>query len=54
MKEKKIISGTSGKKKLVIFRNGVTYFDRKTERLVFFVLTMAMLIFGILTKLGIV
>ncbi|MBW1799253.1 MAG: hypothetical protein JRJ85_00855 [Deltaproteobacteria bacterium] len=32
--------------------NGVTYFDKKTERAVFFILTVAMLIWGILHKFG--
>jgi len=32
--------------------DGILYFSRKTERLVFFVLTMIMLGLGILTKLG--
>lgn len=31
---------------------GVTYYSRETERRVFFILTIAMLIMGILYKIG--
>ncbi|MCK4839555.1 MAG: hypothetical protein KAS94_12200 [Desulfobulbaceae bacterium] len=31
---------------------GVTYFDRKTERKFYFVLTLIMLLLGIFAKLG--
>ena len=31
---------------------GVTYFDRKTERKIFFVLTVIMLLVGLFSKLG--
>ena len=33
--------------------NGITYFSKKTERTIFFILTILMLLWGILTKLGI-
>ncbi len=40
-------------KKTFCHRDGVTYFDKKTERTIFFVLTLAMLAWGVLTKLGV-
>lgn len=40
-------------KKTFYHRDGVTYFDKKTERVIFFVLTLAMLVWGVLTKLGV-
>ena len=36
----------------VMFAEGKLYFDKKTERTVFFILTLAMLLWGILTKIG--
>ena len=33
--------------------NGITYFSKKTERTIFFILTILMLLWGILTKLGV-
>lgn len=39
-------------KKGVIHANGVTYLDRETERKIFFVLTLIMLLLGVLAKLG--
>jgi hypothetical protein len=39
-------------KKGLFHANGVTYFDRKTERKVFFVITLIMLLLGVLAKLG--
>lgn len=45
--EKKINS-----KKGVVHANGVTFFDRKTERKFFFVLTLIMLLLGVFAKLG--
>jgi len=45
--EKKIDS-----EKGVVHANGVTFFDRKTERKFFFVLTLIMLLLGVLAKLG--
>ena len=41
-------------KKGLFHAKGVTYFDRKTERKIFFVLTLIMLILGIFVKLGLV
>ena len=39
-------------KKTLFCSKGVTYFDKKTERTFFFILTMMMLVLGILAKLG--
>ncbi|MCJ7540909.1 MAG: hypothetical protein MUO88_14740 [Desulfobacterales bacterium] len=39
-------------KKGLFHAKGVTYFDRKTERKIFFVLTLIMLLLGIFSKLG--
>ena len=38
--------------KTVRHEAGVTYFSRETERRVFFILTMAMLLLGIIHKIG--
>ena len=43
---------TNPKKKTFFHSKGVTYFDKKTERNIFFILTIAMLVWGIFTKLG--
>jgi len=40
------------RKKGLVHAKGVTFFDRKTERKIFFVLTLIMLLLGILAKLG--
>jgi hypothetical protein len=40
-------------KKTLVHEKGITYFNKKTERTFFFVLTILMLLWGILTKLGI-
>lgn len=40
-------------KKPVHHENGITFFDRKTERAFFFVMTLGMLVLGLLYKLGI-
>jgi hypothetical protein len=40
-------------KKAFFHSEGVTYFDKKTERTIFFVLTILMLIWGIFAKLGV-
>ena len=40
-------------KKPLRHENGVTFFDRKTERGFFFVVTLVMLALGLLYKLGI-
>lgn len=42
------------KKKSLSHIKGITYFDKKTERAIFFILTVIMLIWGILVKLGVV
>ena len=39
-------------KKNLVHSNGVTFFDQKTERKFFFVLTLIMLLLGVLAKLG--
>jgi len=39
--------------KRLFHSNGITYFSKKTERSFFFVLTLIVLLWGILTKLGI-
>ena len=36
----------------LFYEKGVTYFDRKTERKIFFVLTVVMLLVGLFSKLG--
>jgi hypothetical protein len=43
---------TNPKKKTFFHSKGVTYFNKKTERAIFFILTIAMLVWGIFTKLG--
>ncbi len=43
----------SGAKKALFHSKGITYFSKKTERTIFFILTMIMLLWGVLTKLGI-
>jgi len=40
------------KKKKLFHKKAVTYFDGKTERKFFFILTIAILIWGIMTKIG--
>ena len=39
-------------KKGLLHAKGITYFDRKTERKFFFVVTLIMLLLGIFAKLG--
>ncbi len=39
-------------KRLFVRENGKLYFSKKTERKIFFILTLFMLCFGILYKLG--
>jgi len=51
MEETKTTTGTAKRK--VLHRKGVTYFDKDTERKIFFILTLIMLILGILVKLGV-
>ena len=46
-----ISEGKSHEKRKVMFhRNGVTYFSKNTERTFFFSLTIAMLLWGLITK----
>ena len=40
-------------KKILFHKKAVTYFDGKTERKFFFFMTIALLIWGIMTKMGI-
>jgi hypothetical protein len=40
-------------KKSLSHAKGITCFDKKTERAFFFILTVIMLIWGILVKLGV-
>ena len=40
------------KKKKVYHAKGVTYFNKDTERAVFFVLTIIMLVWGVMAKIG--
>ena len=39
-------------KKPFVHEKGVTWFDKGTERRIFFILTMIMLVWGIVTKVG--
>jgi hypothetical protein len=39
-------------KKAFFHSDGVTYFGKKTERTIFFILTIMMLLWGIFVKLG--
>jgi hypothetical protein len=43
---------THAQEKILRPKNGKLYFSKKTERKVFFVLTLIMLLWGIFTKLG--
>jgi len=40
-------------KKAFFYSDGITYFDKKTERTIFFALTIIMLVWGIFAKFGI-
>jgi uncharacterized ion transporter superfamily protein YfcC len=40
------------KRKTFHHEKGITYFSKKTERTLFFVLTLVMLVWGILKKVG--
>ena len=40
------------RKKHFFHSKGVTYFDKDAERIFFFVLTIAMLVWGVLVKIG--
>jgi len=39
-------------KKTLFHSKGITYFDKKTERTFFFILTIIMLVWGIFAKFG--
>ncbi len=39
-------------KKTLFYSKGVTYFNKKTERTFFFILTIIMLIWGVFAKFG--
>ena len=39
-------------KKTLLYSKGVTYFNKKTERSFFFILTIIMLIWGVFAKFG--
>ena len=41
------------RKKAFFYSKGVTYFTKKTERTLFFILTLIMLIWGVFSKFGI-
>ena len=41
------------KRRLFYFSKGMIYFDKKTERTFFFVLTILMLLWGMLVKFGV-
>ena len=49
--EKKYENKDMNEKESLFHSKGVTYFDKKTERAFFFVLTVIMLLWGIITKL---
>ena len=41
------------KKRRALFHSkGVTYFDKKTERTLFFILTLVFLLWGVIEKIG--
>ena len=42
----------TSKKIRFVHSNGVTRFSKETERRIFFILTLIMLVWGILTKVG--
>lgn len=43
----------SSKKKAFFYSKGITYFDKKTERAFFFILTVIMLCLGIFVRIGV-
>lgn len=45
--------GKEEKMKTFYHAKGITYFNKKTERVFFFVLTLLMLLWGLLAKFGI-
>jgi len=51
--EKETNKQETPQKKSVYHAEGITYFDKKTERAFFFLLTLIMLIWGLLVKLNI-
>ncbi|EGB14538.1 hypothetical protein DND132_1329 [Pseudodesulfovibrio mercurii] len=44
---------TTDRKQAFVHKNGVTYFSKRTERRVLFLMTMAMLVWGIVEYAGI-
>ena len=46
--EEKVVN----QKRTFLFSKGITYFDKKTERTFFFILTIVMLVWGVLAKFG--
>jgi hypothetical protein len=50
--ENTIHKKSSDSKKVLFHSKGVTFFDKRTERAFFFVLTIIMLVWGIFAKLG--
>jgi len=45
---------TAAASSTIVYENGRIYFSAGLERKVFFLLTLAMLVYGLLSKLGIV
>ena len=41
-----------GKRRALFHSKGVTYFDKRTERTLFFILTLVFLLWGVIEKLG--
>jgi hypothetical protein len=48
----KEIDGRMTQNRTFLHEKGVTWFDKKTERRIFFILTMIMLVWGIVTKVA--
>jgi len=45
---------SKAKKRRALFHSkGITYFDKKTERALFFILTLVFLIWGLVEKIGV-
>ncbi|WP_419786843.1 hypothetical protein [Pseudodesulfovibrio sp.] len=41
------MNGSENRERAFVHKNGVTYFSKKTERRILFLLTMAMLVWGV-------
>lgn len=50
--EKICQENVSQNRKTFLYKNGKIYFSKKTERKLFFILTLIMLLSGIISKLG--